>query len=460
MARAKINLMLVFSILLLFHQLADAQYSIQNSVFGNGGAVVENESYRIIGTVGQPTIGVTSNSANRHYVGFWYITSTYSPSLVPSIVVTPSPIAFGNVTVGEVREMKVSIGNTGTGELNITGIESDLDDILKISETAFTVSSNATHNITLTLTASTAGEISGMLTITSNDPDSPTEVAITGNAQTVGRLLADVSGDGTVSALDAALVLQFTVGLIDLFPVEDLVSHSVNSPNLIEPRDYIVRIPMQQAKEHERIKVPIVIDDATGLMAGGIRLKYDPTVLKAAKVLVDTSLNDSYLEANTDISDEVRFAFVSLQPMSGQGNLFTIEFEVLPNTEGTSSALILDSVDFFNSQTITKISGEVRVIPSAFALLQNYPNPFNPETWLPYKLAADAPVTIRIYNARGWLVRRIDFGNQRAGVYLGKGTAAYWNGRNASGEEVASGLYFYNLQAGDFIATKRMLIVK
>ncbi len=195
-------------------------------------------------------------------------------------------------------------------------------------------------------------------------------------------------------------------------------------------------------------------------MAGGIRLKYDPTVLKAAKVLVDTSLSDSYLEANTDISDEVRFAFVSLQPMSGQGNLFTIEFEVLPNTEGTSSALILDSVDFFNSQTITKISGEVRVIPSAFALLQNYPNPFNPETWLPYKLAADAPVTIRIYNARGWLVRRIDFGNQRAGVYLGKGTAAYWNGRNASGEEVASGLYFYNLQAGDFIATKRMLIVK
>ena len=80
--------------------------------------------------------------------------------------------------------------------------------------------------------------------------------------------------------------------------------------------------------------------------------------------------------------------------------------------------------------------------------MQNYPNPFNPETWLPYQLAADAPVTIHIYNQRGQFIRAISLGHQPAGVYINRGKAAYWDGRNDIGEKVSSGVYFYNLQAG------------
>ena len=100
------------------------------------------------------------------------------------------------------------------------------------------------------------------------------------------------------------------------------------------------------------------------------------------------------------------------------------------------------------------------LIPKETALLTNYPNPFNPETWIPYHLAKDADVTLHIYAVNGTLVRTLTLGHQPAGLYQSRSRAAYWNGRNALGEPVASGLYFYTLTAGDFSATRKMLIRK
>ena len=94
------------------------------------------------------------------------------------------------------------------------------------------------------------------------------------------------------------------------------------------------------------------------------------------------------------------------------------------------------------------------------ALYQNFPNPFNPETWLPYRLAVDAPVSLRIYNVEGQLIRKLPLGMKKAGSYMTRETATYWDGRDRFGETVASGVYFYALKAGSFQATRRMLIVK
>jgi len=110
--------------------------------------------------------------------------------------------------------------------------------------------------------------------------------------------------------------------------------------------------------------------------------------------------------------------------------------------------------------TVDKQGIKTHPIPQQFALLQNYPNPFNPETWMPYQLAKDAPVTIRVYNTRGQLARLINLGMQQAGDYLNKNKAAYWDGYNDAGERVTSGIYFYHLQADGFSAVRRMVIVK
>ncbi|MDE0298538.1 MAG: dockerin type I domain-containing protein [Candidatus Poribacteria bacterium] len=98
--------------------------------------------------------------------------------------------------------------------------------------------------------------------------------------------------------------------------------------------------------------------------------------------------------------------------------------------------------------------------PRETALLPNYPNPFNPETWIPYRLAADADVQISIYDGRGVLVRQLNPGHQQAGHYIDRGRAAYWDGKNEHAETVASGVYFYQLRAADFSHMRRMVVVK
>ncbi|MBM3236551.1 T9SS type A sorting domain-containing protein [Candidatus Poribacteria bacterium] len=296
--------------------------------------------------------------------------------------------------------------------------------------------------------------------------------------------LGDVSGNGTVSAYDAALILQYVVGLIDEFPVDRL-----GSPGEISPRNYILRLPDLSATAGKRVQVLIIIDDATGLlqqepqppMAGGLSLRYDATVLRAVSVGALDALNGAYWQGNVDLEGEVRFAFVSAFPQSpspltgdapsplvgegrGEGKrgerMLMVEFEVLPNTEGWTSPLILENVNLSNSLTISRINGSITVIPRKTALLPNYPNPFNPETWIPFKLSKSAPVEVRIYDGVGKLVRVLNPGVQNAGVYLTKDKAVYWDGRSNIGEKVASGVYYYTLRAGDFTATRKMVVVK
>ena len=99
-------------------------------------------------------------------------------------------------------------------------------------------------------------------------------------------------------------------------------------------------------------------------------------------------------------------------------------------------------------------------VPSETRLLLNYPNPFNPETWIPYQLAEPAEVSVTIYSASGALVRTLPLGHQSAGLYQNRGQAAYWDGRTELGTQVASGIYFYTLSAGDFSSTRKMIVRK
>ena len=122
-------------------------------------------------------------------------------------------------------------------------------------------------------------------------------------------------------------------------------------------------------------------------------------------------------------------------------------------------ALNIDDPDF--QQVIQLL--EKRLLepaPKKTVLLANYPNPFNPETWIPYRLAKPADVTLTIYATNGQPVRSLALGHQPAGNYVNRERAAYWDGKNAFGEPVASGLYFYSLTTGDFSATRRMLVAK
>ena len=98
--------------------------------------------------------------------------------------------------------------------------------------------------------------------------------------------------------------------------------------------------------------------------------------------------------------------------------------------------------------------------PKETMLMANYPNPFNPETWIPYQLAHSSDVQIVIYDTRGTAIRHFTLGHQPAGYYTTRARAAYWDGRNGLGERVATGVYFYQLQADDASFLRKMVILK
>ena len=94
-------------------------------------------------------------------------------------------------------------------------------------------------------------------------------------------------------------------------------------------------------------------------------------------------------------------------------------------------------------------------------MLQNYPNPFNLETWIPFQLNQDAEVRLTIYDVMGQTVRKMELGHLTAGNYRQTEKAIYWDSQTEmGGEAVSSGTYFYQLQAGDYTETRKMVILK
>ena len=129
------------------------------------------------------------------------------------------------------------------------------------------------------------------------------------------------------------------------------------------------------------------------------------------------------------------------------GNIASEKFNFIVNAANLENAVMTVTLDGIGT-------------PKRSRLLQNYPNPFNPETWIPYHLAEAGAVSLSIYDATGKLIRTLPIGYQSAGFYNSRGQAAHWDGRNALGEPVASGVYFYQLTTPSFQQTRRMLILK
>ena len=187
-----------------------------------------------------------------------------------------------------------------------------------------------------------------------------------------------------------------------------------------------------------------LVIDALGTRNAAYDVNGDGTVDFLDVVLVFDNRDDNVAGAPT---------IVGMKLSAAQIDIIQEQIELLIATNDRSPAALRTLV-YLQQLLVT----ETR--PERTQLFANYPNPFNPETWIPYELATDTHVKITIYNTQGVVIRTLQFGHQSAGYYTGRDRAAYWDGRNALGEQVASGLYFYQLETDEMSLMRKMVILK
>jgi hypothetical protein len=195
-----------------------------------------------------------------------------------------------------------------------------------------------------------------------------------------------------------------------------------------------------------------IVDELTGLAKEGFRIKVKNLSTKGAvSEITSVETADGYSMTLLDLANA---------HAARVGDVLEISADSPNPLIGVQPVRHIVTVDDVKNSVIELENLIAYEIPAETELLRNYPNPFNPETWIPYRLAEDADVSLTIYDVNGAVVRDIDIGHQTAAVYDTKAKAIYWDGRNRFGEQVASGLYFYSLIAGDFSATRKMVILK
>ena len=220
--------------------------------------------------------------------------------------------------------------------------------------------------------------------------------------------------------------------------------------------------------------------NVTDLAGWQTDITFDPTVLEANEVSEGDFFKQggggTYFKADFTIQNTrgkitgLGAARVSRGGVSGHGTLLSIQFTALANGEtyvtlrefraGSSTGKPIASPPIEMFIVVEGQPAAPKLVPEDTTVFHNYPNPFNPETWIPYQLARPADVKIAIYTANGQLVRLLNLGHQSAGYYMGRRRAAHWDGKNTFGEPVASGIYFYQLQAANLSFLRKMVILK
>lgn len=260
---------------------------------------------------------------------------------------------------------------------------------------------------------------------------------------------ADANGDGVINSKDAIIVLRKSAGLPTGAPAKD-----------INPALVAITIDDISGTAGNRVTVPVKIDKFNAVSGGNFALVYDSSVLRAVEVNSEAGI---LLSGNITQPGVVRIAFANSESL-GSERIANISFNVL--TDNVSS-LILKNIELYASDTTTLRSKTIdkKFVsplsrPQQSALLQNFPNPFNPNTWIPFQLKEASEVTIRIYNSAGEIVRQLELGHKPAGLYVSQDRAVFWDGKDRFGMSVASGIYFYNIQAGNFSAVKKLIVLK
>jgi hypothetical protein len=269
------------------------------------------------------------------------------------------------------------------------------------------------------------------------------------------REVADVDDDGAITANDAVVILRYVVGLVPDLPLP-VVPPSPSATLTTAALD------ITQTSERPGALITVSLDASAmpDVHAGELVLEFDAALLRPVGVSLGGDGASQPLLTRRVGDGRIAVAFASVRPVAS-GSALDVTFQVSRAISApTDGAIRATHLRLNRSLIATTFAYAFHVEPFQTRLMTNYPNPFNPETWIPFELSQDADVSVRIYGLDGSIVRTLDLGYQPMGEYRARESAAYWDGRNDVGERVASGVYVYELRAGDQRDVKRMVISK
>jgi hypothetical protein len=268
------------------------------------------------------------------------------------------------------------------------------------------------------------------------------------------RIVGDVSTDNTLSTLDATLILQYVVGTISALPY-DAGSQYVASGNVtMDDRGTGPGIP---------INIPLNISNGSNIYGFEMKVEFDHTLLEFDTLVLSELMDNYLLIYNSDTDGELIVAASGNNPDGETGSFGTLTFNVSDNFSDETVVSITrlrwnegPEVEDPASMIVSyALAIDSELLPDKFALYQNYPNPFNPVTTLRYDLPENGLVTIIIYDMLGRQVKTLINQTQNAGY-----KSVVWNATNDYGKPVSAGIYLYQIQAGEYMQTKKMVLLK
>jgi len=373
---------------------------------------------------------------------------------------------------------KATSGSDGPGMFAVvrldfaTNAAADVGDLLKI--VAVSPDQKTRLEVSKTLTNE---EISGAIALIEivlpKKPASPEDLNNDGSiditdlvivARDFGKrgsgLASDVNNDGEVNIVDLVLIAR---------RFGERLSAAAPSPALAGT--LAVATEASVSLRSEEMTVSLAVPQAA-LAGYALEVAYDPSRMTLVGIEEGAYLRrvgETFWEGSPLPEGKARIlaALLGERVAEGSGELARLRFRLHTDRREALATLRLTGGVFATADgrqlgaRLLPAALQLRLSPEARTLVgANYPNPFNPETWIPYQLAEASPVTVRIYDATGRLVRELDLGVQEAGGHVTRDRAAYWDGRNELGETVASGVYYYEFRAGEYVKTQRMLILK
>ncbi len=314
------------------------------------------------------------------------------------------------------------------------------------------------------------------------------------------KIAADVSGNDQVTSYDASLILQYCVGLRNQFPVNKdwqfvPTSFAISDLNWMSAPDSLTYQPLSadlnnqdflgmvsgdvsgnwpattamasnvaatfiidnitQPKEKQWL-IPVTITFSQAAFSGSFKLEYDESRLTLETSAAE-DMGTGLLHAVASCSGGLRCVFAANQGISNQG--IKINFFFNEKNAITPSAADFRFTEVMVDDKVATVTGindrQPELKPTTWHLSQNHPNPFNAETAIRFQVPVTAAVKIEVFNLLGQSLIKLIDAEKEPGMYT-----VLWNGCNQQGQPLPSGIYIYRLEAGSFVASRKLALVR